>query len=479
MITNLPAEFDVSKLEDFSFGDPDGAHDTLIKKQLCVCHIKPLLEFLRDRKGILIGDKGTGKTCLFQLLKEGTLKFKKQNGETDEIIAIDEAVDYKALKEIVVHNVISKLKDDSLKYRLVWEILVLRKVVSALRKLPNLPATVTRIIETFEAAFAPAKRESALSVFFGSKKKVGLKIGTDMAGMPTADCYTAFDPAAETRESSNASPQPPDPLHLVNIKSTIDGFLKERGIKFYLLVDKVDEFVIKEEYETQKLALQGLLGCERGYLGYENLRMKLFLRRDLYEKIDLREFGAEKVDFRTVELTWTAEDIRDFLAKRIFHNYDVVLGLSFLAMTVEEENLFIDRDSNRAIIPDSDRGRIAKRIVYYSRRLKRFISETILRQKIVPLNQRHTNFNDKINREIITTFFGEKVGHITADGTAAEVQIVDYLETRFKLGSGTATPRILLMFVEKCLEAVIDRYQKNDDLPESLVFYPVIPRESV
>ena len=76
MITDLPAQFDVAKLDEFSFGDPDGAHDRLIKEQLCVCRIRPLLEFLRDRKGILVGDKGTGKTCVFELLKEGTLRFK-------------------------------------------------------------------------------------------------------------------------------------------------------------------------------------------------------------------------------------------------------------------------------------------------------------------------------------------------------------------------------------------------------------------
>ena len=82
--------------------------------------------------------------------------------------------------------------------------------------------------------------------------------------------------------------------------------------------------------------------------------MKLFLRRDLFEKIDLLEFGAEKVDFRTVDLTWTPEDIREFLAKRIFYNYDMVLGLPMLLVTFPEENLYVDRDSNRAAVADTE-----------------------------------------------------------------------------------------------------------------------------
>ena len=247
------------------------------------------------------------------------------------------------MKEIIVNNVVSKIKDESLKYRLIWEILVLRKVISTLRNLDALPNVIARIIATFDAAFAPAKPESALSVFFGAKKKIGIKFGADLSGMPTADLYTSFEPAEiqEVRTPTAAAAETPDALHLVNIKKTIDDFLKERGIKFYLLIDKIDEFVIREEYEIQKLALQGLLGCERGYLGYDNLRMKLFLRRDLYEKIDLREFGAEKVDFRTVQLTWTPQDIREFLSKRIFHNYDAVLGISSLSITFQEKDTFL------------------------------------------------------------------------------------------------------------------------------------------
>jgi len=37
----------------------------------------------------------------------------------------------------------------------------------------------------------------------------------------------------------------------------------------------------------------------------------------------------------------------------------------------------------------------------------------------------------------------------------------------------------MLMFVQRCLETTIDTYQKNDDLPQTRGFYPVIPRDAL
>ena len=68
--------------------------------------------------------------------------------------------------------------------------------------------------------------------------------------MPTADLYTSFEPAGVSNVAAETV-QVPDALHHVKMKRAIDTVLKERGIKFYLLVDKVDEFVIREEYDAK------------------------------------------------------------------------------------------------------------------------------------------------------------------------------------------------------------------------------------
>ena len=77
------------------------------------------------------------------------------------------------------------------------------------------------------------------------------------------------------------------------------------------------------------------------------------------------------------------------------------------------------------------------------------------------IDQRHISFNDQVNSEIIETFFGQSVGHYANTGIQAEIDIREYLESHFKLGSGAATPRIMLMFVQRCLEATIDMYPKE------------------
>jgi len=55
--TNLPQRLGANNLEQFTFGNPDAAHDKLIKDAMCVCKIRPIQEFLEDEKPILLGEK--------------------------------------------------------------------------------------------------------------------------------------------------------------------------------------------------------------------------------------------------------------------------------------------------------------------------------------------------------------------------------------------------------------------------------------
>jgi len=129
----------------------------------------------------------------------------------------------------------------------------------------------------------------------------------------------------------------------------LNTYLSKVKARVYVLIDRIDEFVIKEEYDIQRLTLQGLIGCERSYRPYHHLPVKLFLRHDLFQKAELEEFGADKVIYDTLQLIWTPEDIRDFLSKRILYNYFRVFGFQQLGFTLNEENLYVDRQSNQLI----------------------------------------------------------------------------------------------------------------------------------
>ena len=78
MIQNLPKKINLKDLQNFDFGDIEANDDGLLLDS--VCRTSSIIEFLIGKKNIVLGEKGTGKTALFRLLKEKKLLFKQKNG---------------------------------------------------------------------------------------------------------------------------------------------------------------------------------------------------------------------------------------------------------------------------------------------------------------------------------------------------------------------------------------------------------------
>ncbi|MGJ0514437.1 MAG: hypothetical protein ACR65O_01660 [Methylomicrobium sp.] len=74
MIINLPKQFILQWLDNFDFGQPDAKEDALLSK--CLCFIPAFDEFLRGNKDIVLGERGTGKSALFRLIKDKEYKFQ-------------------------------------------------------------------------------------------------------------------------------------------------------------------------------------------------------------------------------------------------------------------------------------------------------------------------------------------------------------------------------------------------------------------
>jgi hypothetical protein len=473
-ISVTPAE-----LAQFRFGNPDAAHDELIKDGMCICKIRPIEEFLKDTKSILVGDKGTGKTGVFELLRERKLTFEAPRGIKQKFVPINQQLDYRALKERIISNIVSKVSDEALKYQVVWEILILYSMLERIKAAEGeLPQQLQRNVKDFEDAFPlDYAKPGLLEIFFSSKKKIGIKIeASPTSGLPTADLYAQFG----GERISQSTAETPNLLRLGQLRQSINNHLASVRTRVYVLIDRIDEFLIKEEYEIQRLALQGLIGCERSYRPYHNIRLRVFLRRDLFERIDFREFGADKVMFDSLELVWTAEDIRDFLSKRILHNYLRVFDLESFVLMRGDELFYVDRQSTQFVRQEtaSPLTKFERFFVRVVRRVRRFIDHRILRKPLDPWNPRHINLTDAISTEIIQTFFPEEVWRADPLAQKKTITITEFLSTHFNLSSGKTTPRIILMFAQSCIDCAVNFFQKNPDLAGAKPF-PILTSDIV
>ncbi len=285
--------------------------------------------------------------------------------------------------------------------------------------------------------------------------------------------------------AANLSPRPNlekerNLLRIGPLKQSINVYLSSRKTRIYILIDRIDEFLIKDEYDIQRHTLQGLLGCERNYRAHHSVKVKLFLRRDLFRRIDVGEFGADKVVFDSLELVWTAEEIRDFLAKRILRNYLRVLGLSNFQLRLNEENLYVDQKSNESLSDSkfSLWSRCGATLRRFGRKFKRILKHNVLRVRFDKWEGRRTNFTDEINNQILQTFFPAEVWRADPTSNRRLVALNEFLSTHFNLSSGNTTPRILLMFAQRCVDSAAMFYQKNPDIAEAKPF-PVLPKDVV
>ena len=60
MIENLPESINQGNLQSFDFGDVEANDDNLLLDS--VCRTSSIIEFLRGKKNIVLGEKGTWST---------------------------------------------------------------------------------------------------------------------------------------------------------------------------------------------------------------------------------------------------------------------------------------------------------------------------------------------------------------------------------------------------------------------------------
>ena len=456
-LSNLPSKFSVSILNSFDFGGPDGKDDSLL--ETCALITDPINEFLEENKSIIVGDRGTGKTAIFRLLSEKKIKFKTSGKYQQIYVAIDEDLGYKTLREHVSTQIQDSTRAGSAQHRIVWELFFLSRCLEAIsQKMGTNPKFIALRDRFYKAVgWNSQQKIGLLDVLLHTKKTFGVKLEGGHLGYVIPNFYTSLESKAPSELPLDSSQM----LDLPSIKSDLDRLLAESKIVIYLLVDKIDEFVSGEDYETQRQMLQALIQCWRDYQAYPRVKIKLFLRRDLYERLDFSAIGRDKIDPKKVELKWSEEDIRKFVAMRILHNIAPHLNNRTIRLECDEANLKISKSFLKEIraldsIPEHE--------IPQWKRLRRWILRfraKLSGRKLDEYDARTTSFQDIVCQSIMTLFLPRLVNHLNRSCKQETMSIVEYFSTHFQFATGLTTPRVVLSYLQKCLEHAKAYYRKN------------------
>ncbi|HJV25658.1 MAG TPA: hypothetical protein VJ673_08220 [Aromatoleum sp.] len=458
-IQNLPGKFQVENLNKFVFGEADGKDDPLL--ETCALVISPVKEFLDENKSILVGDRGAGKTAVFRLLSERKIKFVNRENLKQVYIPIDEDLGYKTLREHVIAQIKDPTSQSSAQHRIVWELYIFSRCLDGLKESFSGNQAFEQIRDSFYdiSGWKSQRKVGLLDLLVNTKKSFGVKLEGGHLGHVVPNFYTSVEPKSAADDLLLQTSY----IDLPRLKGELNSLLSKSKCVSYVLIDKLDEFVSDVEYQTQLETLQALLHCWRDYQSYPKIKIKLFLRRDLYERLDFSSIGKDKIDPRKVDLKWTAEDIRQLMASRIFHNLAPVLRGKALRFECNEEVLKIDRAFLREIraidsMPESEKS-VGARL----RRAILMIRAKIRQRKRDEYDARTTNLHDLVNRAVITVIFPRSVSHQNRSNKTEQIEIAHFIETHFQLSNEGTTPRSVLLFMQKGLEIARNYYSSNPE----------------
>ena len=448
MIENLPREITIKQLQQFDFGNIEANDDQLLFDS--ICKTSAIIEFINGSKNIVLGEKGTGKTALFRLIKEDKLHFKPKNGFVNLIIPIEDNFQYKNIKGKILNCISTNSEDENFKYQVVWELFFFYKITQKLEKNGiALPSSILQGIKLSKKVF----NNNNIDDFLKSKRTYGVRL-YDTATFIMPDFYVTTEPIDLENQKKDAFVEKLE-INLDFYKEEINKFLIEKQINLILIIDRLDEFVSKNSQQVQLEMLEALIVVEREYSKYSNIEIKIFLRDDLFKQLSFEGIGYDKVISKKVDLIWTPEKIREFIAKRICANYIRIFKLEHIKVSVDQETLEIDTsiDTSNYIRPN-----LLTRL--YRKILKKIDSEHYS-QKF----PRKVNLNDNLNKQIILSIFPKYVDFKNEEGKIIEKDLFDYLSENFNLGTDNTIPRLILIFLQKTLSVANNYYIENFDQP--------------
>lgn len=291
-------------------GSPVAEHDSALERYFVETPIFRTL--VDDKADVIAGDKGTGKSALFSILQKRYMQHK-QFADTELLPAFNPA-GTPVFQRLIEAGVL-----DESQYISVWKAYFvslagnwLLEFVDGLEgqkldKLRNLlERTGLRAADT-----APSTLFSQLVNKLKSIQSVQVSQGVTWPadGIPLITHALKMDAGASPPdvEILNAD----EALHIVN------EALEETELSLWLLMDRLDE-AFQATPNIEKPALRALFRAYLDLKPFERVRLKLFVRNDLFGRMIEGGFvNLTHVNARKTVITWDDEDLYDLVLRRV------------------------------------------------------------------------------------------------------------------------------------------------------------------
>ena len=238
----ISIQFDIKELKNITFGKLEGERDPLLKD--CFFPTRKVQKYLVDPYNYVLSPKGAGKSALFRVISDNLIHENFFDSTKYSVIAINEAFGF----EDNYLNVTQFAEESRMKLTVSWALFILVKTVnhiknkhSELNGFSDLMSEIKKVVEL--------------------KEKFNLyDLGDFLKSVSASVAFTANGQEFEVAPKVAITTQK-EKLVLNSIFEKINEFFKKNDLQCLILIDRIDNFVQKEEYQLQRKYIQGLFDC--------------------------------------------------------------------------------------------------------------------------------------------------------------------------------------------------------------------------
>jgi hypothetical protein len=294
---------------------------------------EPFRALIFNRADIVAGDKGTGKTAIFRTLQKRYRTIPALMNV--EVVPAFNSSGNPAFQRLVQEPVLSEAQ-----YISLWKTHLFSLVGNWFLEIvaPDSPNSLRgKLDQMLRDTDLRSADDTPLTIFsrlmnylhnYTTPASAEIAFTFSETGIPIITPKVAFGQAAEPPGNRNDGHGGYVIKH-ENALRLLDDCLEEAGVIVWVVLDRLDEaFQGCPDVETP--ALRALLRTYLDLLEFKSVRLKLFLRRDLFRKIIKGGFvNLTHINARKVEIIWDRDDLLNLLCQRFRESGDFLklLGL--------------------------------------------------------------------------------------------------------------------------------------------------------
>lgn len=287
---------------------------------------------INDEADVIAGDKGTGKTAVYRVLQ-------KRFGSIEKLKGVEVLAGFNPAGNPIFQKLVQQPALTEGQYVSVWKAYVLSLIgnwiieIAGENQSENFAALAKLLIDTGLRS-RDDKPETIFSKLINSlqkvlaPKKAEIEMTLSETGIPIVIPRLEFG----REEVTNSQREVPheQALRLLNT------CLTEIDYSVWLVLDRLDE-AFQGFPAVEIPALRALLRTYLDLLEFDHLRLKLFVRRDLFRKVIGKGFvNLTHINARKKEIVWDEADLLNLFARRVRDNKEFMATIGADGLTDEQ-----------------------------------------------------------------------------------------------------------------------------------------------